>query len=377
MKRTDIYHIYWGTAGNAGLYLDEIYQSLGKAGFTQRAFVSYYYPFDYGKKVFFRRTEMEHCKYKGLLRKIMQAFELFVALIHILYCFIKDKPRVVNYSYVSRGNALILVFLRSLKIVSKCCLVITCHDVIPIIDNEDAYNKEIAIKRRIFKLADFYLVHTDNSKKELLELFDVREDQVLMHQFPLMDLSKVEKEKTEPIIKYDFLFIGHMRPEKGIDILYDAWIEFHKVYLDSRLCIAGNPNYFKSYLEERREQCKNNNIELNLGFINDDDYISMVKASYCVVFPYTGGTNSGVVSTVVSLNRDVIASDIGMFIDNPFVPKENLFIAGNVDSLVERMVNYKKGMLVSDNKNRLAEYRKKFDKEVIKVYSILVSRVSN
>lgn len=368
-----IYHIYWGTSGNAGLYTDEIYQTLNKAGFDQRAFVSFYYPFDYGEKVFFKRTEMEHCHYKGHVRKLLQALELVYALIVIWLNARRDKPQVVNYSYVSRGNSLILFFLKQLKKIKGLVLVITCHDIIPIIDNMSGYNKEIAIKKKIYSLANYYIVHTDNSKKELLELFNVNESQVLIHPFPLMDLSKLEREKTEPIIKYDFLFIGHMRPEKGIDILYDAWIEFHKVYPKSQLCIAGNPNFYKAFLEERRDKCENNNIHLLLGFIKDEDYIELVNSSRCVVFPYTGGTNSGVVSTVVSLNRDVITSDLGMFIDSPFVPTENMFEAGCSDSLFKKLVDYMQGDLISDSETRIARYRTIFDKQVLSVYSSLLS----
>lgn len=110
-----IYHIYWGTAGNSGLYIDEIYQTLEKAGFNQKVFVSYYYPFNYGEKIFFKRTEMEHCHYRGLLRKLIQALELVYSLIVIWKNAKRDKPQIINYSYVSKGNSLILLFLRQLK----------------------------------------------------------------------------------------------------------------------------------------------------------------------------------------------------------------------------------------------------------------------
>lgn len=368
-----IYHIYWGTSGNAGLYTDEIYQTLDKAGYKQKIFVSSYYPFDYGEKVFFKRTEMEHCHYRGLLRKLMQALELIYALFVIWINAKRDKPQVVNYSYVSRGNSLILFFLKQLKRIRGLMLVITCHDVIPIIDNIAEYNKEIAIKKKIYSLANNYIVHTDNSKKELLELFNVDESQVLIHPFPLMDLSKLERKKTESVIEYDFLYIGHMRPEKGIDVLYDAWIEFHRAYPKSQLCIAGNPNYYKTFLEERRDMCEDNNIHLKLGFIKDEDYIKLVNSSRCVVFPYTGGTNSGVVSTVVSLHKDVITSNIGMFVDSPFVPKENMFEAGSSESLFKKLVDYMQGNLISDSETRISKYRSVFDKQVQSVYSRLLA----
>jgi glycosyltransferase involved in cell wall biosynthesis len=267
-----IYHIYWGTAGNAGLYLDEIYQTLQKAGYKQKVFVSYYYPFDYGEKVFFKRTEMEHCRYKGLVRKVLQAYEFVVALFRILLQAFKDKPNIINYSYVNRGNALLLRFLKCIKSISHCKLVITCHDVIPIIAEKKAYNKEIAIKKRIFSLANYFFVHTEASKNELKSIFEIREEQVLTHLFPLMDLSKMDKEYNTEDIKYDFLFIGHMRQEKGIPLLIDAWETFHKNYPHTNLCIAGNPYYYKEYLSKREDWCVKNGIDLKLGFINDDDY---------------------------------------------------------------------------------------------------------
>lgn len=366
-----IYHIYWGTAGNAGLYLDEIYQTLQKAGYKQKVFVSYYYPFDYGEKVFFKRAEMEHSRYKGLVRKVLQAYEFVVALFKILLQVFKDKPNVINYSYVNRGNALLFYFLKCIKRISHCKLVITCHDVIPIIEERKAYNKEITIKKRIFSLADYYLVHTEASKNELKSIFGVREEQVLMHLFPLMDLSKVDKGGEVVNTKYDFLFIGHMRPEKGIPLLVDAWNTFHKSYPEARLCIAGNPNYYKDFLAQNADVCKQSNITLKLGFIKDDDYIRIVKSARCVIFPYTGGTNSGVISTVVSLSRDVITSDIGMFTGNPFVPVENMFKAGDSESLCEKLIAYKQGRLVSDGKVRVEKYRDVFQKQVLDVYSSL------
>ena len=366
-----IYHIYWGTAGNAGLYLDEIYQTLSRVGYSQKAFVSFYYPFDYGKKIFFKRTEMEHCRYKGVIRKLMQACELVMAFIRILLSAKKDKPNVVNYSYVSRGNVLILYFLKAIKKYSGCKLMITCHDVIPIIKDQKEYEKEISIKKQIYALADFYLVHTEKSKEEILQLFDVREGQIVKHPFPLMDLSKLncDNEKTSREVKYDFLFIGHMRPEKGVDILLDAWKVLFEEHPNVKLCIAGNPNYYANYIDEHKEWCNNHNVVLKLGFISDDDYIDIVKSARCVVFPYTGGTNSGVISTVVSLERDVITSDIGMFAKNEFVPQENMFIAGDAVALSRKMNEYLKGSLVSDSKKRVIEYRNIFDREVEKLYS--------
>jgi len=371
-----IYHIYWGTAGNAGLYLDEIYQALARAGFIQKAFVSYYYPFDYGEKTFFKRTEMEHCKYKGLTRKVMMAFELLNSFLHILFTSIKDKPQIINYSYVSSGNTLVLFFLKIMKRLTSARLIITCHDVIPAMKVKAVYEKEMEIKKQIYSVGDYFLIHNESSRDELINRFHVNNTLILSHPFPLMDLSKIDKTTGVGEIKYDFLFIGHMRQEKGISILFDAWTKFHLKYPDSKLCIAGNPNYYDQYLRDRKETCEENNITLNLGYINDENYIQLVKSARCVVFPYTGGTNSGVISTVVSLNRDVITSDLGMFTTNPFVPKKNIFTTGDVDSLVRKMGDYMEGLLVSDSKERVHKYKAVFERKVVDVYNVVLQSLN-
>lgn len=364
-----IYHIYWGTAGNAGLYLDEIYQALNDAGYRQKAFVSYYYPFGYGEKVFFKRSEMEHCQYKGVVRKALQASELLSALCCILWNAVKDKPELVNYSYVSSGNILILYFLKTLKRLCKCKLIITCHDVVPFARDEKEYNKELAIKGAIYSIGDYFLIHNEHSRIDLQQLFNIDGNKVLYHPFPLMDLSKLDTDKTEDKPLYDFLFIGQMRKEKGINLLLEAWREFIRSYPNARLCIAGNPLYYKQYLEDEKGWCENNRVTLKLGFVKDSDYAETVKSARCVVFPYTAGTNSGVISTVVSLGREIITSDIGMFAENPFVPKENMFIAGDWMDLCKKMIAFFEGELKSDVNRRIAAYRKDFNRQVREVYS--------
>lgn len=365
-----IYHIYWGTAGNAGLYLDEIYQSLKKAGYQQKVFVSYYYPFNYGEKVFFRKTEMEHCTYNGLKRRVFQAIELVVALCKILFAVVYDKPHLVNYSYVSTGNGLILFFLKTLKRFSGCKLVITCHDVVPFANDEKSYNKEMTIKKKIYSQADAFIIHNENSRKDLKRLFCLNDEMIYEHPFPIMDLTKIDNDVCETEIKYDFLFIGHMRKAKGVDLLIEAWKNFHEFCPAAKLCIAGNPATYKEYFEQNAVALKRLNIELKLGFVKDKEYIRLVKQSRCVVFPYNAGTNSGVISTVISLGKNVITSDIEMFTLNPLVPKGSIFNRNNIGALVSLMEKAFNDKKPSDS-DRVMNYRSDFDMLVNRVYSKL------
>ena len=103
MKKALIYHIYWGTSGNSGLYLHEIFQTLKRSGYDQRAFVNYYFPFDYGDKIFFKRGDVAHSKYKGTVRRIIQLFAVLKGIGKILVSYYKQKPQVINYCYVGQS----------------------------------------------------------------------------------------------------------------------------------------------------------------------------------------------------------------------------------------------------------------------------------
>lgn len=359
-----IYHIYWGTSGNSGLYLDEIYQVLKQEGHNQRVFVNFYFPFDYGDKIFFKRGDVAMSKYKGIARKLFQLQEILFGYIKIIFASMKDKPELINYSHVGQSYFFIVWFLKLIKKVSGAKLIITCHDVNPHFDGKG----EMEHRKNIFDLADYLLVHTVKSKEELVEIFSVDSTKIVSHPFPIMDLSKLTKDGPNPYKKTDFLFIGHLRKDKGIQFLLESWKEYHKINKDATLRICGRylPNIH--FDKEELEQC---NVEFNLRYISDDDYYHYVKAARYVVLPYLQGTNSGIISTVLSLGTDVITSDLPMFTQNQLVSKENVFVTGSTQSLIQ--VLHKKWLQeevkISDVLN---DYKSGFAGGVQKVYNSIV-----
>lgn len=359
-----IYHIYWGTSGNSGLYLDEIYRVLKEHGYDQRVFVSYYYPFDYGDKLFFKRGDVANSKYKGLMRKIFQLLEVLNGYFWILCHSVKDRPAIINYSHVGSSYFFIVWFLRLLKMVSGAKLMITCHDVNP----HGLVSGEMNNRSKIFHSADYLIVHNEKSKDELYKIFGIEKNRLVSHLFPIMDLSKLTNDCENPYSNVDFLFIGHLRKDKGIEFLLESWKEFHKVNKHAKLRIAGRclPDvYFdKDELEKR-------NVEFQLRYIDDDEYYHYVKATRYVVLPYIQGTNSGIISTVLSLGTDVVTSNIPMFSENPLIPKDHMFKTEDCQSFVETL---QKLYLISSKRenNLLFDYKKKFEKEVVETYEGLL-----
>ena len=364
-----IFHIYWGTSGNSGLYLDEIYQCLKNAGYSQKIFVSYYYPFSYGEKVFFQHSDMAHCRVMGARRKLLQLYELIVAFIKILIAVMKYKPDVVNYSLISGSYSIIVYFLKTIKRVSGCKMVVTCHDVCPW-GNYDRNSREMVNRQRIFSLSDFLLVHNDSSVNDLQEVFRVKREKIVTHLFPIMDLSKLQPvKKVEK--QCDFLFIGHLRQDKGVAFLVESWEHFNQQNKKATLWLCGRPQGQHFDFDKLRSM----NVTCNLGYISEEDYCRYIQSARYVVLPYLKGTNSGIISTVLSLGANVITSDIPMFQDNPLVNKDCMFKSGDKDSLVDILLLKYNCHDIEDNLKPLADYRDRFNKEVLSAYKVIDSRI--
>ncbi len=363
-----IYHIYWGTSGNSGLYLDEIYQVLKNRGYKQRVFVNFYYPFNYGDKIFFKRGDVAMSKYKGAVRKFFQLFEILSGFIKIIIVSKRDKPSIINYSHAGQSYFFIVWFLDILKRVSNAKLMITCHDVNP----HRGGQNEFSNRKKIFDIANYLLVHTEKSVEDLERNFGISQDKIVSHPFPIMDLSKLKNDSINPYKETDFLFIGHLRKDKGIEFLLETWKEFHQINKYAKLRICGRYLPDVHFNQKELEKC---NVEFNLRYIDDNDYYHYIKAARYVILPYVQGTNSGIISTVLSLGANVITSDLPMFTQNSLVAIDNTFIVGDKKSLID-ILQKKWSQKINRNKNALLNYKKEFEHEVCKVYGTILSSPS-
>ncbi len=323
------------------MYLDRIYEAL-KGSVSQKLFVNHYYPFAYedAKRIFFKFSEKHEDNnsfvVKSKLRKPIRLLEQYMGYLKIILEAFKDKPELINYSLNNLPGCLILfrvmrLFNRQVKIA------VTCHDV------SEFKSTSFINYEKIYKYADFLIVHNEESKKLLMSAYNVKSQKIYQYGFPDMDISKlvagnmsVGKErisdKVDPIKK--FLFIGVIREEKGLNYLIDAWTKIGD-RPDYQLQIAGrDPEQVHSDFEKISDY---RNVILKIKRLTDQEYLEAIHWADYVVFPYEKVGNSGVLSTVGKFNILPIVSDLDYFTNHDLVDKEFVFTACDSNALVEAL----------------------------------------
>lgn len=327
-----VYHIYYNTAGNSGLYLNPIHNAL-KDIYEQKFFVNKYYPLDIPNfiRLFFPLTEKnennihKHILKFNFIRKVLRFFELKYGNNKMLNIIKKEQPDIINYSFTNMPD--VLSILKKLKSVSpKSILIITCHDVLPFSStNHISYQK-------VYNLADFLMVHNINSIHILRETYNIVEKKILYHPFPLIDLSILQNKVTVKTNKQPvFLFIGVMREEKGVQYLVNAWNKLGEGF-PAQLIIAGfKPENVSINFKQIQSF---SNVKLLVKALTDAEYFNLVSMCDYVIFPYTQVGNSGVLSTIVSLNKIPVTTQLNTFMESPYVLNELSCKPKDVDELI-------------------------------------------
>lgn len=376
----DITHLYFGTAGAAGLYTHRIHEALAQ-DFEQDCIVNYYFPFPYGRRYFFRFTELSgknifsSSKY---LRFFVRYLELLTGLLRSTALLARNGSKVVNYNLISQHNVEYL-FLRFWKKVLKKRIVITLHDVVPFAPQYKSLFSVKDTKQKIIDLADYILVHNQNSIDDFRLAFKY-DGNIVKHQFPVMDLRDMfgppprTRAGRVGAAPYTFLFVGHPRIEKGLDVLVEAWKLIDSERNGCRLIVASNLDKRSSIYADLGSM---SNVEVRPTFLSDKMYYELIASADCVLLPYKRGTNSGIPGTVLSLGTKVVCSDIPMFKNNRLVPEHALFETENPEAMAKKMLDIMRldrenGLTGAELEAEVAVYEDEFKREVVALYRELL-----
>lgn len=199
-------------------------------------------------------------------------------------------------------------FIFTVKIMRKK-IIWTLHNKYP---HDNRYpTLTFLLEKFILLNAKYVIIHSKSSKSFLLEKHKraIRNNIVFLPHpnyitsYPKKDRKRKDSVESKKII---FLFIGMIDEYKGVNYLINAFNSIGskkailKVY--GKISVS-----YQSVLEE---MCKNSDIELHFGFVDDSEISKIISASDIIVTPYLPDTmlNSGTHILAFSFGKTVLTT---------------------------------------------------------------------
>lgn len=295
--------IDYGSEGNSGFYIN---QMAGRLPFKKvTAFVHSDCPTLKVKtnfKVAFGKLSLKRHFYPKFLKRASRLIDLHIGLFYILIrlYFVRRLNNATVIINLYQSFYIYYLFIRFIP--KKHTKILVVHDAVELDHN---YPKQIMVDRRLlFEHAHALLVHNEYSVGILKDYHE----KIFMIPFPLSWRHDEIPSKilTNPI---KVLFLGHGRKEKGIEHLIDSFMALtDKSKSAIELSIVGS-GVSKHVPNDQSYE----NLKIIDRFVDELEFDKLLAETHYTIFPYTGGTNSGIYANACSHCLPSIVSDIALF----------------------------------------------------------------
>ena len=272
-------------------------------------FCSYLNTFDYNDtirshKVFF---------YNKLPTSILKGFSYILSYLIIIAYAILIRPDCIHIQWIRKP----VLDYRFLKLFQKFNIkvIYTAHNVLP--HNNDNNNVRF-VYSKYYKTVDTIIVHSDTTKKELIDIFNLPSEKihVIFHGLLPNNLNEEQISNESCIIKRDlnidnkivFSCLGVQSHYKGVDLIVDAWAK--------NKFLHNNPNIFLIIAGRSKdinfsEVSKFSNVHIEDCYLSDERYIAFLRISSATILPYRKISQSGALLTALNERTPVIVSHVG------------------------------------------------------------------
>jgi glycosyltransferase involved in cell wall biosynthesis len=207
-------------------------------------------------------------------------------------------------------------------------VVMTVHDTTPLNDAARSV-AQLFGWRQVLQQFDTLIVHTETSKRRLLEMGVTVPVSIIPHGL-LHFGDPVQKSRDENVI----LFFGSIKHYKGLDLLLQA---FDRMRTPAKLRVVGAPRDPAPYLKILASMQKRDCVELDFRFFDNREIPSLMADASLIVFPYRLIDGSGALLTALAYRKPFLATDVGMFKELAGESSPALVPAENIDALASRM----------------------------------------
>lgn len=231
-------------------------------------------------------------KSQHIIKKLKSGF--------LLFQFIKSfHPDYVWTSTPFGITDFILYFFKS--------NVLTVHDPFPH-TGENSIRKTILEKIAFTRFKKIILLNKTQSNA-FMKAYNIKPSTLLTNRLGSYDCINIFASKSESTQSYYpyVLFYGRISPYKGTKYLLESFVSLHKKAPKLRLIIAGSGKFdFDISMYKNLDY-----IEIRNYYIGMEETASLFKNALFIVCPYIDATQSGVIMTAYTMNKAVIATNVG------------------------------------------------------------------
>lgn len=320
-----------------------------------------------------------------MIRRVTKLLEYPFDALEALILAAKRKANIVHIQSVNEIELLMLL----LFIMAGHRVIFTIHNVVPRHGRLRWYH--ILVYRLMYSLCNHLIIHTEQGKREVHDLFKVDLDKITViphgdYKFFVPE-SPMSREAAREALHIDnnsktILFFGAVRRNKGLDILLSALPEIRKHSPAAMVMIVGEQ--YGDYLIYRRiieEHGLENCVIEKLEYIENEGVPLYFLAADIVVLPYREVTGSGVLQIAYAFGKPIVASDLAGFREvvehgaNGYLfESENA--ADLSDKIVDILSDPKRAEAMGDHSRMLCDKKYSWDgiaRLTLGVYSHMVS----
>lgn len=261
---------------------------------------------------FAKKIDRKAVMYAGGEKNKLKALVKYVKGIFFLAKEVKNKKyQVIHVQTFKNLNVEIPLYIKA-KAHAK--LVHTVHNVLP----HETKAKDKKLYERFYNACDRLIVHNEQSKKRLTEMFRIEEKKILVIPHGTYKVKHLASDPRDSR-KTNYLMFGVMRKYKGIDILLDAVSKIpREKRLQMEFIIAG-----QQYMNQDTTDYPGMIDKLGIGDcvkfirrrIGDEELPQLFDWADVCVFPYREIYGSGALLMAYSFEKPVIASDVPAFVE--------------------------------------------------------------
>lgn len=370
MRSNTVAFIYYGSSGVSGGYTAKFVEGLAHHACVH-AFVNYGYVYRHDNpdikihRVFFPITD-NFLTRKTLMQRAVRFVELMVGYTVVAFNLAVIRASYVIYSPIT-NLAITERFVAFAKRLSGR-LVVVVHDA------QSHYDVSEKHRDAVFTNADVLVVHNEHSRNVLKRRLAASAATLLV-PFPW---SLRELPVHRSTVSRNFLFIGHVRPSKGIDFLLDVYPKYLSAGGTLGLAVAGS---MSSSEYKRISGVASRVINTTL---DDQAFLDEIAASRFLVMPYRPGySNSSVhYCAVIHCGTPFICSDIEVF--NAFQDGVDClkFKYGDVESFAsvlrtaENLTDFDRDQMAANALTKMKESMDGFDISIGGLFGFADNRTS-